>query len=62
MTPVQFGFSMPAENRHQHRRATWLADLNRALELVHGHFDSAWMVDHLMFGDTDVLEGFTKSV
>lgn len=59
MTSIQFGFCMPAENRHPHRRATWVTDLNRALALIQGHFDSAWMVDHLMFGDTDVLEGFT---
>jgi alkanesulfonate monooxygenase SsuD/methylene tetrahydromethanopterin reductase-like flavin-dependent oxidoreductase (luciferase family) len=36
-----------------------VADLNRALNLIAGHFDSAWMVDHLQFGDIDVLEGFT---
>jgi alkanesulfonate monooxygenase SsuD/methylene tetrahydromethanopterin reductase-like flavin-dependent oxidoreductase (luciferase family) len=24
-----------------------------------GHFDSAWVVDHLQFGDVAVLEGFT---
>jgi alkanesulfonate monooxygenase SsuD/methylene tetrahydromethanopterin reductase-like flavin-dependent oxidoreductase (luciferase family) len=36
-----------------------MEDLNRALELVSGHFDSAWFVDHLQFGDMDMLEGFT---
>jgi alkanesulfonate monooxygenase SsuD/methylene tetrahydromethanopterin reductase-like flavin-dependent oxidoreductase (luciferase family) len=50
---------MPAESLDKQRRATFVADLNRALDLVAGHFDSAWMVDHLQFADADVLEGFT---
>jgi alkanesulfonate monooxygenase SsuD/methylene tetrahydromethanopterin reductase-like flavin-dependent oxidoreductase (luciferase family) len=50
---------MPAESRDKKRRATFVDDLNRALGLAAGHFDSAWMVDHLQFGDADVLEGFT---
>ena len=59
MTRVQFGFVMPAELHDRQRRATFVADLSRALELATGHFDSAWMVDHLQFDDVDVLEGFT---
>lgn len=59
MTPIQFGFTMPADQLEKARRATFVADLNRALTLVHGHFDAAWCIDHLQFGDADVLEGFT---
>lgn len=59
MTHIQLGFCIPAEFRKQERRANYVADLNRALDLVAGHFDSAWIVDHLQFGDTGVLEGFT---
>lgn len=59
MARVQFGFCMPAESRDRGRRATWVEDMDRALELVTGHFDSAWFVDHLQFDETDVLEGFT---
>jgi alkanesulfonate monooxygenase SsuD/methylene tetrahydromethanopterin reductase-like flavin-dependent oxidoreductase (luciferase family) len=59
VTPVQFGLFMPAESRDQRRRATYVTDLNRVLDLATGHFDSAWIVDHLQFADTDVLEGFT---
>jgi alkanesulfonate monooxygenase SsuD/methylene tetrahydromethanopterin reductase-like flavin-dependent oxidoreductase (luciferase family) len=40
-------------------RGAFIEDLNRALDLVTGHFDSAWFVDHLQFGDVDLLEGFT---
>lgn len=59
MPPIQFGFTMPADQLDKTRRATFVADLNRALTLVHGHFDAAWIIDHLQFGDADVLEGFT---
>ena len=58
MTNVAFGFGVPCELRPE-RWATFLDDLNRALDLAEGTFDSAWMVDHLQFGDAGVLEGFT---
>jgi alkanesulfonate monooxygenase SsuD/methylene tetrahydromethanopterin reductase-like flavin-dependent oxidoreductase (luciferase family) len=59
MTPIQFGFTMPADQLDKTRRGTFVEDLNRALNLIHGHFDSAWIIDHLQFADEDVLEGFT---
>jgi len=59
MTRIQLGFCMPGDSLDKKRRATFVEDLNRALELVTGHFDSAWIIDHLQFGDADVLEGFT---
>jgi alkanesulfonate monooxygenase SsuD/methylene tetrahydromethanopterin reductase-like flavin-dependent oxidoreductase (luciferase family) len=59
MTQIQFGFTMPADQLDKSQRTTFLEDLNRALKLISGHFDSAWIIDHLQFGDADVLEGFT---
>ena len=59
MTPVQFGFCMPPRPANIAGRTTFLQDLNRALELITGHFDSAWFIDHLQDGDRDMLEGFT---
>jgi alkanesulfonate monooxygenase SsuD/methylene tetrahydromethanopterin reductase-like flavin-dependent oxidoreductase (luciferase family) len=59
MTPVRFGLFMPAESRDQRWRATYITDLNQILDRVTGHFDSAWIVDHLQSGDADLLEGFT---
>jgi alkanesulfonate monooxygenase SsuD/methylene tetrahydromethanopterin reductase-like flavin-dependent oxidoreductase (luciferase family) len=58
MAAVQFGLFMPAEWRAG-RGAASTADLNRFLAVAAGAFDSAWIVDHLQFGDTAVLEGFT---
>lgn len=59
MTRIQLGFTMPADQLDRTRRNTYVQDLNRALDLISGHFDSAWIIDHLQFGDADVLEGFT---
>ena len=50
---------MPADQLDKSRRSTYVTDLNRALDIVSGHFDSAWIIDHLQFGDTDLLESFT---
>ena len=59
MPRVHLGFGMPGERRDKTGRATYLADLNRALALVTGHVEAAWMIDHLQFGAADVLESFT---
>lgn len=59
MTRIELGFCMPGDSLDKKRRATFVEDLNRALELITGYFDSAWIIDHLQFGDADVLEGFT---
>ncbi|MBL8055677.1 MAG: LLM class flavin-dependent oxidoreductase, partial [Anaerolineales bacterium] len=59
MPRVHFGFCLPADKLDKQRRATYTEDVNRALRLVAGHFDSAWIIDHLQFGDEDQLEGFT---
>jgi alkanesulfonate monooxygenase SsuD/methylene tetrahydromethanopterin reductase-like flavin-dependent oxidoreductase (luciferase family) len=59
MTRIQFGFVIPAEIHDKRLLSTYAEDVNRALDLATGHFDSAWVVDHLQFGDTAVLEGFS---
>jgi alkanesulfonate monooxygenase SsuD/methylene tetrahydromethanopterin reductase-like flavin-dependent oxidoreductase (luciferase family) len=59
MAKIQFGWSLPNGAREPEQRATYLADVERGLDLVRGHYDSAWMTDHLMFEDADRLEGWT---
>jgi alkanesulfonate monooxygenase SsuD/methylene tetrahydromethanopterin reductase-like flavin-dependent oxidoreductase (luciferase family) len=55
MTNIQFGFTMPIDQLKTMRRATYVQDMHRALNLIEGHFDSIWVIDHL----EDVLESFT---
>lgn len=59
MTRIKFGFIMPADRLDPARRSTYLSDLNTALDLITGHFDSAWIIDHLQDGESDLLESFT---
>src|SRR5687768_2166115 len=59
MTHIQFGFIIPADQLDKKLRATYVEDLNRALTLVTGHFESAWIIDHLQSDGADMLEGFT---
>jgi alkanesulfonate monooxygenase SsuD/methylene tetrahydromethanopterin reductase-like flavin-dependent oxidoreductase (luciferase family) len=57
--PLHFGLVLSAGSPTREGRATFVADLNRALSLVAGHFDSAWMIDHLQTDTDDMLESFT---
>ncbi len=41
MRPITFGLVLPAGSPTREGRATFVADINRALSLVGGHFDSA---------------------
>ncbi len=59
MTKINLGFNMPADQLDKSQRSTYVDDLNQALSLISGHFDSAWIIDHLQDGDADLLEGFT---
>jgi alkanesulfonate monooxygenase SsuD/methylene tetrahydromethanopterin reductase-like flavin-dependent oxidoreductase (luciferase family) len=59
MATVQFGLFIPAEWRDGRSSATYTANLNRFMTVAAGAFDSAWIIDHLQFGDSAVLEGFT---
>jgi alkanesulfonate monooxygenase SsuD/methylene tetrahydromethanopterin reductase-like flavin-dependent oxidoreductase (luciferase family) len=56
MAPIQFHFTLPQVPPDPAQRKTFVQDVNRALELVNGHFESARMIDHLLVGD---LESFT---
>jgi alkanesulfonate monooxygenase SsuD/methylene tetrahydromethanopterin reductase-like flavin-dependent oxidoreductase (luciferase family) len=59
MRPITFGLVLPAGSPTREGRTTFVADVHRALALVAGHFDTAWMIDHLQDGASDMLESFT---
>lgn len=50
---------MPADQLDKTQRGTYVADLDRALTLISGHFDAAWFIDHLQADESGLLEGFT---
>lgn len=59
MRQIQFGLVVPADALDPARRHSYVADVNRLLTTVTGHYDSAWVIDHLQFEDQDILEGWT---
>jgi alkanesulfonate monooxygenase SsuD/methylene tetrahydromethanopterin reductase-like flavin-dependent oxidoreductase (luciferase family) len=59
MSKVQFGLVVPGDALEKSRRQHYLEDVNRLLNTVKGAYASAWFIDHLQFGDSDVLEGWT---
>lgn len=58
MSPVQFGLILPLSNADL-PRPVFLDRLRAALEVVKGHFTSAWLADHLQFDTRPLLEGWT---
>ncbi|HVP20998.1 MAG TPA: LLM class flavin-dependent oxidoreductase [Anaerolineaceae bacterium] len=56
---LHFGINIPADLRDPALRATYTRDINRLLDRAEGHFQSAWIIDHLQFDGIDVLESFT---
>jgi alkanesulfonate monooxygenase SsuD/methylene tetrahydromethanopterin reductase-like flavin-dependent oxidoreductase (luciferase family) len=58
MTKIQFSFTLPMLPPDAARRAAFVEDVNRALELVSGHFEAARSIDHLLSNEGDI-ESFT---
>ncbi|MFL5733529.1 MAG: LLM class flavin-dependent oxidoreductase [Chloroflexia bacterium] len=56
MGQVQFGLLVPEYPFDTSRRRLYMEDVNRLLNYVKGHYDSAWFIDHL---DGLMLEGWT---
>ena len=59
MADIQFGSSMPNGPRKASHRVSYVAELQRGLELIAGHYDSAWMIDHLQYDAAYLMEGWT---
>ncbi|HUS15566.1 MAG TPA: LLM class flavin-dependent oxidoreductase [Chloroflexia bacterium] len=59
MSQIGLGWFFPNGAEDAAHRSTFVDDCDRCLELVKGHFTSAWMADHLQFGKADILEGWT---
>ncbi|HVB23194.1 MAG TPA: LLM class flavin-dependent oxidoreductase [Ktedonobacteraceae bacterium] len=59
MAQIQFGWSMPSGVRDKSQQGIYVSRLQEGLELVAGHFDSAWFVDHFQYEDAMLMEGWT---
>ncbi len=59
MSKVQFGLVVPNGPYKSLSREEFTAAVDKSLELVTGHFDSAWVTDHLQVEDNSLFEGWT---
>src|SRR5579859_5965008 len=59
MAQIQFGWSMPSGVRDKSQQGIYVSRLQEGLELVAGHFASAWFVDHFQYDDAMLMEGWT---
>ena len=59
MTRIHFGWSMARGPREAAQAATYPADLRRGFDLIAGHFDSAWLIDHLQDEQAAMMEAWT---
>ncbi len=58
MKHIQLGWTIPSGPRIQ-ERGPFLATINQGFDIIKGHFDSAWLTDHLQFDGSPLLEGWT---
>jgi alkanesulfonate monooxygenase SsuD/methylene tetrahydromethanopterin reductase-like flavin-dependent oxidoreductase (luciferase family) len=59
MSKVQFGLVVANGPRKGLSRQDFTTAMDKSLELVAGHFDSAWVTDHLQVEDNSLFEGWT---
>ena len=59
MTRIQFGWSLPSGPPEGMSRHAYLEGVQKGFELIKGHFDSLWFVDHLQSDNDPLLEGWT---
>jgi alkanesulfonate monooxygenase SsuD/methylene tetrahydromethanopterin reductase-like flavin-dependent oxidoreductase (luciferase family) len=57
MAQVQFGLIAPVGSPDQAQE--FLPKMSIALDTIVGHFDSVWVADHLQFGESPLMEGWT---
>ena len=58
MVHIQFGWGLPFESGDR-SRTEQLTAYQRGLDTISGYFDTAWMGDHVQFGESSVLEAWT---
>jgi alkanesulfonate monooxygenase SsuD/methylene tetrahydromethanopterin reductase-like flavin-dependent oxidoreductase (luciferase family) len=59
MSKIQLGLVIPNGPRNGLSHQEFTTAVDKALERVTGHFDSAWATDHLQVQDQPLLEGWT---
>lgn len=59
MARIQLGWSLSSGPRKAMTRKDFLTTVSQGIQLAEGQVDSLWVVDHLQFGDSPLMEGWT---
>lgn len=59
MAPIQFGWALNAGPVEGMAPSQFTAAVQQQIKLVEKDIDSLWFVDHVQFGDSPLLEGWT---
>lgn len=59
MKRIHIGWSLPMRPAADLTHSDFLSLVQSGMDLVTDHFDSAWITDHLQFGENPLLEGWT---
>jgi alkanesulfonate monooxygenase SsuD/methylene tetrahydromethanopterin reductase-like flavin-dependent oxidoreductase (luciferase family) len=59
MAQIQFGWALNADPLEGMAPSQFTQVVQQQIQLVGPHVDSLWFVDHLQFGDSPLLEGWT---
>lgn len=59
MAPIQFGWALNATPGEGMTPSQYTHAVQQQIQLVEAHIDSLWFVDHVQFGDSPLLEGWT---
>ena len=59
MAQVQFGWALNADPLKGMTPSQFTQAVQQQIQLVGGYVDSLWFVDHVQFGDSPLLEGWT---
>jgi hypothetical protein len=62
MTRIQFGWSLPSGPPEGMSRNAYMEGVQKGFELIKGHFDSFWFVDHLQSENDPLLEQMQEFV
>src|SRR5260370_25369405 len=60
MTRIQLGLTLQSCPAPHISQVKYLQTQQEGLQVITGHFDSAWLTDHLQFGKSNFLEGWTN--
>lgn len=62
MACIQFGWSLSSGPRKAMKSKDFLTTISQGIQLAEGHVDSLWVVDHLQYDNSPLMEGWLRCI